>query len=129
MYRGIRYDEGTKIIRLLTDTDTIEIPYGTILMVRHIYRVDPNKLVSSIKEGKRYSFVGRIVVRESDSYIGFDVLSAEEDSSMYKFSIGISLRDLVECREFKLTDIPRIINWSWIGEEINYRYFKKGNVL
>lgn len=111
MFSEIRHDVDTNVITLISDTGLIEIPYGMYLMVRDI-------------RSDNY-FVGRIV-RCSDTVLGFDVLAAESGSSEYKFSIELFLREIAVCREFKLTDIPRIINWSWIGIELNYRYFKKG---
>ena len=81
------------------------------LMVRH--KLSPERV---------NCFVGRICSNGGGA-LGFDVLASESSSALYKFSLVIEYSKM-EIRDFKPTDIPLMINWSWIGLEIKRKFFR-----
>ena len=67
-----------------------------------------------------YNIVGRVNAFSTE-ILKFIPMGLEKNQSGYNLSVFI--HDIIIIREFRDTDIPLMINWDWIGEELRDKYF------
>lgn len=119
--KDFEYIEEDNAIRFIDELDKeIVVDRTMVLMIRHVYTPDNDGLC------KEYSFVGRIHSYGTGGIFKFVVLAAESSDDRYKYynTVGVWLNELILCREFKMRDVPLLVNWSWIGLDIRHKYFR-----
>lgn len=100
----------------------IDVPIDDVLQKVPLSRYC---LVKHTAQGSTFSFVGK-VCSIGQKMLSFDVLAAESKHPRYQFNIGVPFNELVSCRLLKANDMPRLINWAWIGPELRRKFFKVG---
>lgn len=78
------------------------------------------KFITSPGKEVVYIVVGRVRAFSTE-ILKFHIMALNKDQAGHDLSVFI--KDMTVIRELRATDIPLMINWDWIGEELREKYF------
>lgn len=108
------FDKDRVIITLLSEEgNEISIDHLKILYVSYLYYINPRKTEVHRIIGRVYPF--------STELLKFHILANEYPTST--LNLSLFHKDIISIHELRDRDIPLMINWEWIGDEIRLRYF------